>query len=150
VQRRLLHTTGRGATTATVSSSSNGGVLKMSLGLDALSCDYEANQHYTSTSSPLTWDVASAGGRTEVTIRLDASDVTRPYNLYDVCFSADSYGFRNRYNVRIDPGKAGLLKICPPRLDKQDADPCVVEKWRENGDVLIRFTVPRGDPRGRI
>jgi hypothetical protein len=140
----------KGTTSATVSSSSSGGVLRMSLGLDALSCDDAPNQYYQSSSSPLTWDVTSADGRTEVTIRLAAADVNRPYNLYDVCFSADSYGFRNRYNVRIDPGEAGLLKGCPPRLGKQDADPCVVEKWRENGDVLIKFSVPKGDPRGRI
>ena len=141
--------TDKGTTTATISSNSTG-VLKMSLGLDSLSCDDAKNHYYTSTTSPLTWDVTNGAGRTEVVIRLAAADVTRSYNLYDVCFSSPVSSFRNRYNVRIAAGEAGLLKICPPRLDKQDADPCVVDKWREDGDVLIRFSVPPGDPRGRI
>jgi hypothetical protein len=140
----------RGATAATISSSSNGGVLTMSLGLDELSCDNAANQFYKSTSAPVTWDITPANDRTFITIRLDASEVTRPYNLYDVCFSSPVSSFRNRYNVRIGPGEAGLLKGCPERLGKQDADPCVHDKWREDGDVLIKFSVPAGDPRGRI
>jgi hypothetical protein len=143
-------TTDKGGTTATIRVDSNGGVLTMSLGLDPLDCDNKANDYYKSSSAPVTWDISTAGGRTEITIRLDASDVTRPYNLYDVCFSSPTSSFRNRYNVRIAPGEAGLLKICPPRLDKQSSDPCVVDKWREGGDVLVRFSVPPGDPRGRI
>jgi hypothetical protein len=143
-------TSHRDTTTAVISSSSNGGVLTMSLGLDDFDCNDAANGYYVDSSAAVTFDVTPTTNRTVITIRLDAADVTRPYNLYDVCFSAPSYGFRNRYNVRIDPGKAGLLKICPPRLDKQNADPCVVDKWRENGDVFIKFSVPPGDPRGRI
>jgi hypothetical protein len=143
-------TTDKGGTTTTIRVDSDGGVLTMSLGLDALDCNDTANNHYTSTSAPVTWDISAANGRTEITIRLDASDVTRPYNLYDVCFSSPTSSFRNRYNVRIAPGEAGLLKICPPRLDKQTSDPCVSDKWREDGDVLVKFSVPPGDPRGRI
>jgi hypothetical protein len=142
----------KAGTTAEIDVTSNGGILTVSLGLDdaELTCENAANDFYEDSSSTVTWDVTQAGSRTVVIIRLDASQVDRPYNLYDVCFSAPSYGFRNRFNVRIEPGEAGLLKICPPRLDKQNADPCVVDKWRENGDVLIKFSVPPGDPRGRI
>ena len=122
----------------------------MSLGLDQLDCDNAANHFYQSISSPLTWDITPANGRTEITIRLAAADVTRSYNLYDVCFSSPVSSFRNRYNEKIAAGEAGLLKTCPARLDKQDSDPCVVDKWRENGDVLIKFSVPAGGPRGRI
>jgi hypothetical protein len=137
-------------TTAKISASSDGGVLTMSLGLDPLDCHDSANQFYETSSATVTWDITPANDRTEITIRLDKADVTRPYNLYDVCFSSPTSSFRNRYNVKIEKGKAGLLKICPPRLDKQDSDPCVVDKWRDNGDVLIKFSVPPGDPRGRI
>jgi hypothetical protein len=140
----------KGGTTASLDVTSSG-IVTASLGIDSgLTCDNAANDFYEDTTPIVTWNVTQANSRTVITIRLDASRVDRPYNLYDVCFSAPSYGFRNRFNVRIEPGEAGLLKICPPRLDKQNADPCVVDKWRENGDVLIKFSVPPGDPRGRI
>lgn len=137
----------KGDTTATIQVSSNGGILSMSLGLDSLDCNDAPNHYYTSTSAPVTWDITTGTSRTEVTIRLAAASVNRPFNLYDVCFSSPTSSFRNRYNVKIKAGQSGLLKICPPRLD---SEPCVVDKWRDGGDVLVKFSVPAGDPRGRI
>ena len=139
----------KGTTTVTVRTASSSGVLTLSVGLDDLDCNNAANQRYRGTSAPATWDITRSDSRTEVTIRLDSADVTKAYNLYDVCFSSPTSSFRNRYNKQIAAGQAGLLKNCPSVLVRT-TEPCVLDKWREDGDVLVRFSVPSGDPRGRI
>ena len=106
--------TSKGTTSTSISLTSDGGVLTLSLGLDDLDCNDAPNHYYTSTLEPVSWDITSASGRVEVTIRLDSADVNRPYNLYDVCFSSLSTGFRNRYNEKIGPDRRGCSRSARP------------------------------------
>jgi hypothetical protein len=139
----------KGATSAALSIVANDGVLTLSVGLDQDPSCYDPDNHfYETTSDTVTWNITSSAGRVEATIIIDSSEVTRPYNLYDVCFVSPTSGFRNRYNIKIKPNHPGLLKICPPRLDPE---PCVLDKQQlPDGSVKIVFSVPVGDPRGRV
>jgi hypothetical protein len=139
-----------GDTTASVTATSTG-VLSYTLGLngDDIDCEDAANHYYRSDSEVLTFNVTSATGRTTVTITLKASSVDRAARKYEVCFSSVKR-FTNLYGVVIEPGIAGLLAACPKKV-ALNADPCVKSKARaNNGDVVVIFDVPGGDPRGRI
>jgi hypothetical protein len=139
-----------GDTTATVSAKSDGGVLSMSLGLDDIDCNNKRNKYYVSTSEVVSWDVTSALGRTTVTIKLAAASVDKPVSKYEVCFSSANSTFVNKYGKTIAAGDAGILPWCV-NCDKPSGGPCVVRKWSDHaGNVFVRFSVPSGDPRGKI
>lgn len=134
-------------TSATVSAESNG-VLSFSLGLDDIDCDNGPNRFYKSSSEVLTFDVTSGAGRTMVTITLAASSVTKVAKKYEVCFSSPLSSFTNAYGAAIVAGQAGLLPGCPRKLA---GGPCVLSKERDRtGSIVVRFSVPSGDPRGKI
>ena len=138
-----------GDTTASVTAVSKDGILSYTLGLENLDCDNAINRFYRSKSEVLTFNVTEATGRTIVTIRLKASSVDRAAKKYEVCFSSVKR-FTNLYGVVIEPGVAGLLAACPKKV-ALNADPCVKSKARaNNGDVVVTFDVPGGDPRGKI
>ena len=134
-------------TSATVSAVSSG-VLSLSLGLDDIDCNGSANRFYQSSSQVLSFDVTSGVGRTTVTITLAASTATRAVRKYEVCFSSPVSRFTNTYGASIAAGHAGLLPACPRRLA---GGPCVLSKDRDRtGNIVVRFSVPSGDPRGKI
>jgi adhesin/invasin len=143
-------TTSRGGTTTTIDANSAGGVLTFSLGTTTVDCDNKANLWYKGTSAPVEWDVTSGNGRTTVTIELDRSDANRPFLFYDVCFSSPESRFKNKFGRWIEKGEAGLLPLCLLTIRRAD-QPCVVAKWIDRDrDIHVRFSVPPGDPRGRI
>ncbi len=94
--------------------------------------------------------MTAATGRTNVTITLKASSVDRVAKKYEVCFSSPESRFTNLYGVVIQPGESGLLPACPKKVTAS-TDPCVLSKTRlRNGDIEVAFSVPGGDPRGKI
>ena len=137
-------------TTATVSATSNGGVLTMSLGLDDVDCNNAVNNYYVATSETVSFQVTPAAGRTTITIKLAAASVDRPFFKYEVCFSSPNSTFKNKYGKTIAAGDAGILPLCVNCL-KPTGGPCVLLKWFDkDGNVYVKFSVPSGDPRGKI
>lgn len=138
-----------GDTTATVSATSNGGVLSLSVGLDDLDCNNAVNHNYVATSETVTWNVTPAAGRTAITIKVDHASVTKSFLKYEVCFSSPTSAFINKYGNPIAAGDAGILPWCI-NCDKPSGGPCVVAKWFDlHGNVYVKFSVPAGDPRGK-
>jgi hypothetical protein len=136
-----------GGTSASISTTSNGGILTMSLGLDGLDCNDAANGFYVGTSEVLTFDVTPAAGRTTVVMSVVA---TKPFWAYEACFSSPASAFVNKLGVPIAAGQAGILPWCP-NIFKPSGGPCVVLKWPDfHGKAFVKFSVPQGDPRGRI
>jgi len=155
----------RGTTSAKVAATTSGGILTLSLGFEDVDCDNAVNRHYRGSSEPIVFDVTQGTGRTVVTIGLAAATVTRSYKRYEVCFSSPLSSFQNKYGATIAAGDAGLLAKCPKHHDDDDdsvstadyeplpvdAPPCVEKKWKDrDGNVFVRFSVPPGDPRGKI
>jgi hypothetical protein len=67
-----------------------------------------------------------------------------------VCFSSPESRFKNLFGKWIEKGEAGLLPPCLFTIRRSD-QPCLVAKWIDKDrDVHVRFSVPPGDPRGRI
>lgn len=142
-------TAASGNTTATISATSNGGVLSMSVGLDDIDCNNAVNHFYVATSETVTWDITPAAGRTAITIKLDAASVTKSFLKYEVCFSSPASTFVNKYGATIAAGDAGILPWCL-NCNKPSGGPCVVAKWFDlHGNVYVKFSVPAGDPRGK-
>jgi hypothetical protein len=138
----------KGDTSAVVSADSNG-VLSFSLGLDGVECNDSVNQYYVSNSKVITFDVTTAVGRTTVTITLDAASVTKTAKKYEVCFRSPTSPFVNKFGASIAAGQAGLLPACPKRLS--NAPPCLVSRDRDrDGNVIVQFSVPTGDPQAKI
>jgi len=143
-------TSQQGNTGATVNAASAGGVLTFSIGVDNVDCNNAPNKYYEGTSKALTFNVTGGTGRTTITMTLDKASVTRSFLKYDVCFSSPNSAFTNKFGKAIAAGDAGLLPFCLNPL-RNRADPCVILKWfNKQGDVLVRFSVPAGDPRGKI
>lgn len=143
-------TSSKGGTTTTIAANSSGGVLSFSLGTSSVDCNNKKNLWYKGTSVPVEWDVTSGTGRTTVTIELDRADVTKPFLFYEVCFSSPESRFKNLFGKWIEKGEAGLLPPCLFTIRRSD-QPCLVAKWIDKDrDVHVRFSVPPGDPRGRI
>jgi hypothetical protein len=140
-----------GDTTATVSATSNGGLLTMSLGLDpAPDCNNAANDFYVGSSEVLTFSVTPATGRTTVVMKLAKASVTKPFFKYEVCFASPDSAFVNKLGVPIAAGQAGILPWCS-NIFHPSGGPCVVLKWFDlHGNVFVKFSVPVGDPRGQI
>jgi hypothetical protein len=140
-----------GSTSATVSGSSNGGVLSASLGLDTVDCNNAVNRNYVATSETVTFNVTQATGRTLVTMKVAAASVTKLWFKYEVCFSSPSSTFVNKYGATIPAGQAGILPSCFFDCDRPSVGPCVLLKWFDlRGNVYVLFSVPAGDPRGRV
>ena len=143
--------TQKGTTSATVNSSSNGGVLSASLGLDNVDCNNAVNRNYVATSETVTFDVTQGTGRTLVTMKVAAASVTKLWFKYEVCFSSPNSTFVNKYGATIPAGQAGILPSCLFDCDRPSTGPCVLLKWFDlHGNVYVLFSVPAGDPRGRV
>jgi len=139
-----------GDTSATVSATTNHGLLTMSLGLDTVDCNNAVNHYYVGTSEVLTFAVTPATGRKTVTIELAAASVAKPLFQYEVCFSSPNTSFVNKYGATIAAGAAGILPTCK-NCGKPSGGPCVVKRWTDDaGDVFVQFSVPMADPKGRI
>ena len=140
----------QGDTGATVSADSNGGVLAFSIGIDNVDCNNSANKFYEGSSQALTFSVTGGTSRTLIVMKLDKISVTKSFLKYDVCFSSPNSSFTNKFGKAIAAGDAGLLPFCLNPL-RNRADPCVVLKWFDRqGNVLLKFSVPAGDPRAKI
>ena len=139
-----------GDTTATVSATTNGGLLTMSLGLDSIDCNNAVNHYYLSTSEVLSFGVTPSAGRKTVIIELAAASVTKPFFKYEVCFSSPNTSFVNKYGATIAAGDPGILPSCK-NCGKPSGGPCVVARWKDSsGNVFVKFSVPMADPKGRI
>ncbi|MFN8619747.1 MAG: hypothetical protein U0869_03230 [Chloroflexota bacterium] len=157
-----------GNTQATVQAST-AGLLTLTVGIDGVNCNDAANRFYSTTSQPILFNVTGGTGRTTVTIGLAAASVDRSYKKYQVCFSSPLSAFTNRFGVAIAAGDAGLLPDCrrkgdpdSKRLDDESGDddrrpiatpqgPCVEKRSKDAaGNVLVKFSVPAGDPRGAV
>jgi hypothetical protein len=145
-------TISQSTTTATVAATSTGGALWMSLGLDDVDCNNAANHNYVATSVPVTFNVTAATGRTTVTMKLAKASVTKLWYKYEVCFSSPNSSFVNKYGATIPAGQAGILPSCFGHdCDHPTGGPCVLFKWFDlKGNVYVKFSVPAGDPRGKI
>ena len=146
----------QGATGAAVSADSTDGVLKFSFGLDTLDCNDRINHFYVGSSDVLTFNVTGSTGRTTIEMTLAADSATRRSWQYDVCFSSPESSFTNKYHRPIEAGQAGLLPMCHwrPRHhlhDHESDGPCVISKERDDdGNVVLTFSVPAGDPRAKF
>ena len=115
-----------GNTTAGVSTTGDG-FIWVSLGIEELSCDDEANHHYPQTSEVLTWGVVGSTDVKIVRIVVDKDSIeddsigagsigtdngTPTHRRFQVCFSSPTTGFVNWFGVQIDAGEAGLLPDC--------------------------------------
>jgi hypothetical protein len=128
-------------TKAKVSAGSGDHILLAVGGLDEFGCE-----GYAESSATVTFQVTSVSGRTEVRITL--ANPTKPANKYQVCFSSPESPFVSRSGQAIPKGGSGLLKDCAD-VDPGDK-PCVVDRFKERGDVVVILTAPEGDPRVRI
>ena len=156
----------KGTTSATVEGTTSGGVLTLSLGQGDVDCNNAVNRYYQGSSEPIVFDVTQGTGRTVVTIKLEASSVDKPLGRYLVCFSSPVSSFVSRYHAQIAAGEAGVLHGCgrhwndPRGVGRAsghdhgsdvNAQPCMEKRWKdEDGNVYVRFSVPPGDPRGKI
>ena len=141
-----------GDTTATVSATSNGGVLTLSLGLDDVDCNNAVNNYYVATSEAVDLGMSPRPpvGRA-ITIKLDAGvghqAVPQVRGLLQL---ADLRLHQQVRQARSRPASAGILPWCMNCL-KPSGGPCVVAKWFDlHGNVYVKFSVPAGDPRGKI
>lgn len=146
-------------TTATVAATTSGGLLTLTVGNGSIDCNNAANGFYVATSEPFVFDVTQATGRTVVTIGLAAASVDRRTKAYQVCFSSPVSTFKNRAGATVAAGSAGLLPDCYPNDDDDrpkkplavDFQACTDSRWKDKaGNVFVRFSVPPGDPRGKI
>jgi hypothetical protein len=143
----------KGNTTGSVNTSTGpGGLLGLSLGVEALSCNNVVNQFYPRTSQVLTFDVVGSTTTQIVTIAIAASSVTQPADRYQACFSSPTTGFINRFGVGIAPGEAGLLPDCDNGEGYPDSPPpCVQLRDSDyDGNVFVTFVTAESDPKGHI
>jgi hypothetical protein len=99
---------------------------------------------YDEESQSVTFLVTNTSQLT--TVRMTLSDPGKgAANKYQVCFSSPTSTFTSRTGDKVGLGEAGLLKDC---VDVNPAKvPCVVDRFKENGNVVVIFTAPPGDPR---
>jgi hypothetical protein len=139
-----------GDTGATVSASATG-LLTLSVGLGDVDCNNRINGYYKGTSEAVTFDVTGGVSRTTVTIKLAKASVTRSILLYGVCFSSPVSQFKNWLGKTIEPGQAGVLPACLITKLRRSDGPCMVSRRRDgSGNLLVTFSVPTGDSRGKI
>jgi hypothetical protein len=136
----------QGDTQASIQASSDG-YLVLDVGGAELPCAGGAG-----ASETVTFDVVSEEltSRTTVTVKLDASAVTKAANKYDVCFSSPTSTFTDKAGRTVGPGESGLLADCP-RTVRLGTQACVVSRRRDKaGNVIVVFSVPPGDPRALV
>ena len=98
-------------------------------------------------SQSVTFLVTEASGLSTVRVTLQDPDQGAA-NKYQVCFSSPDSSFVSRSGQNVAKGEAGLLKDC---ADVNPANkPCVVDRFKENGAVVVIITVPPGDPRIKL
>jgi hypothetical protein len=141
-----------GSTEATVSTTTTaGGTIAASLGVDSLSCDNAANKFYERTSEVLSWEVSGSTSVKKVTFKVDKSAVDKPFWKFQVCFSTPNAAFVNRFGVPIQPDQAGLLPDCDFFGHHQQGLPCVLWRWRDfHGNVYVKFLLGEEDPKGHV
>jgi hypothetical protein len=129
-----------------------GGLIGLSLGVEALSCNDAINHFYPRTSQVLTFDVVGSTTTQLVTITIAASSVTQAADLYQVCFSSPATSFINRFGVGIAPGEAGLLPDCDNGAGYPESPPPCV-KLRDldyDGNLSVTFETAEADPKGHV
>ena len=98
--------------------------------------------HYKETSSLVTFSVT--GHRTKtITVAIPQSSA-RPLSSYQVCYNSSNQ-FRNRNGQLVN---TGLLPDCAPMTS--EPAPCVVSRAIGGGDVVVVFSAPLADPKGRL
>jgi hypothetical protein len=127
-----------GRTTAHMETSegADGDVLLFSVSPGALNC-----ASYTETSSLVTFSVS--GLRTKTITVIVPRNQGRSLASYQVCYNSPNR-FRNRAGHLVN---TGLLPNCAPATS---APPCVVSRAFDGNTVVIVFSAPRGDPKGRV
>jgi hypothetical protein len=143
---RCRETAGAGVTQALVSAKA-AGYLVVDVGSTSLDC-----RGYRESSDVVSFDVTQGfpGTRARVRIELEASGVRKRASRYDVCFSSPVSRFRDKSGTRVRAGASGLLADCPARLSPTTR-PCVRRRAKDrDGDIVVVFSVPAGDPRGVI
>jgi hypothetical protein len=130
----------------------NGGQISVSQGTDAaFACSG------TSNADPLAATLTSSGGSnsTPKTVKsiIDKSLVgTTPASAFHICYGGGA-GFTDINGKVVPPGGTGLLPFClnlsgpGPR---NNPPPCVVSTTLLNGNVVLVFRAPAGDPNFRI
>lgn len=128
----------QGNTTAHMETSSGeaGDKLFFSVSDGALNCE-----HYKETSELVEFSVTGSRSKT-VTIIIPRTPPTRGLSTYQVCYNS-THTFTDRTGQLV---KTGLLPDCSAVAD---APPCVVSRAFDGTNVVIVFTAPVGDPRGR-
>jgi hypothetical protein len=128
-----------GHTTAHMETSDGapGDVLIFSVSPGVLNC-----ASYHETSSLVTFTVT--GTRTKTVTVVVPRSSARNLSSYQVCYSSPN-SFRARNGLLV---KKGLLPDCD--AGPNDPAPCVVSRAFDGSTVVIVFSAPRGDPKGRI
>ena len=131
----------QGDTSARVSAEDGDRVL-LAVGGPSVNC-----ADYAEESQSVTFLVTEASGLSTVRVTLQDPDQGAA-NKYQVCFSSPDSSFVSRSGQNVAKGDAGLLKDC---ADVNPANkPCVVDRFKENGAVVVIITVPPGDPRIKL
>jgi hypothetical protein len=136
--------------TITTNGGASGGVIIASVGSSGgINCDGYV-EHTTNT---LTFDVTTGESKT-VVIQIPKRQVQADPNngaaFYQICYSNDS-GFTDRFGNEVPAGAESLLPDCVFNdAGVATNQPCVhLRNKTRAGDMLIGFTAPPGDPRGR-
>jgi hypothetical protein len=127
-----------GSTKARIETSdgASGDMLFFSVSPGPLNC-----ARYKETSSLVTFDVTGSRTKT-VTVVVPRTSV-RGLASYQVCYNS-SNRFRNR------AGRLANTGLLPDCAAVASAPPCVVSKGFEGNTVVIVFSAPLGDPKGRV
>jgi hypothetical protein len=128
-----------GRTTAHMETSggASGNMLFFSVSPGALNC-----ASYTETSALVTFNVTGLRTKT-ITVVVPRSQA-RSLASYQVCYNSPNR-FRNRAGQLVN---TGLLPNCAPATSAPP--PCVVSRNFEGNNVVIVFSAPLGDPKGRV
>jgi hypothetical protein len=97
---------------------------------------------YRETSSLVTFEVTGPRTKT-ITVEVPRTGARTP-SSYQVCYSSpNTFSDRNGQLVN-----KGLLPDCVPTTN--DPAPCVVSRGFVEGQMVIVFSAPLGDPKGRV
>ena len=84
-------------------------------------------------------------------MKLAAASVTKLVVQVRRLLQLAELDLREQVRRAIAAGEAGLLPSCIFNRDRPRGEPCVLLKWFDRqGNVFVLFSVPAGDPRGKV
>lgn len=127
-------TNGNTRASESASSGASGDQLTLALSVEALDC-----VGYTEVSAVVTFDTTGARTKT-ITITVPKS-VGGNANSRQVCFSSPT-PFTDRFGATVTTGLLPDCTVAPA--------PCTLSSKMVQGDIVVTFSAPAGDPKGRV